>query len=453
MVEKNDIITLEIAKTTYGGRGLGRIDDFVVFVEGVVPGDVISAKVVKKKTNYAEAEVIEILKPSIDRIEPLCPIFGNCGGCTWQNLSYEVQIKHKEEISFTSLEHIGKITPFSSYPIIPSPQIWRYRNKMDFTFGTDNESKITLGLHKKGSFSDIIDVEKCLICPESFETILEGTKSFCRKNNFTSYNPQTHIGQMRHLIIREGRNTGDLIVVLLTASKDIENIENLYCELKNSLPNLRGFIWGLNASRADAPNIDEIIYQGGEDYFFERIGELTFQISAFSFFQTNTTGTEKLYQIIKDYFELEGNEIIFDAYCGSGTIGLFTAQKEQTVYGIDIICSSIWDARKNAKMNGFKNTTFLVGDMKQTISLMLQGSKRRINRIIVDPPRCGMEKKSLRQIIDIDAPIIVYVSCNPTTLARDIEVITQAGYTLAKAQPLDMFPHTYHIEMVVQFKK
>lgn len=453
MLEFNKILQLEITKCVYGGRGMGKANGCVVFVEGAVPGDIVQVKIKKRKSNYAEAEITELIKPSERRIKPQCPIFGLCGGCTWQNLSYEEQLKFKDEIALTSLEHIGKSENLSTLPILPSPEIWRYRNKMDFTFGRDANSNFALGMHKKNSFHEIIDVEQCLICPESFEKVLRIVRNFCVKNSLPPYNPITHEGLLRHLIIREGRNTNELIITLLTYKEEFPKIESLAAELKHNIDNLVGFSWGINSKIADAPNIDKIVYQEGQDHFFEKLGDLKLQVSATSFLQTNTHGAEKLYSIIKDFLEIGDTDIIFDAYCGTGSIGLFAAEKNHQLYGIDIVLSSIWDARRNASINGINNSIFIAGDMHKTIPMMLQAVNSRITRIIVDPPRSGMDKKSLRYIIEINSPIIVYVSCNPTTLARDMTILSEAGYLPTKIQSVDMFPHTYHIESVIQFKK
>ncbi len=450
---KNNTIEVEIEKSVYGGRGLGRCEGRVVFVEGGIPGDRVKALIKKKKANFIEAEVSEILVSSPDRIEPPCPVFGKCGGCTWQNLSYNAQMKCKEDIALSSLEHISKIKTILSEPIVPSPDIWRYRNKMDFTFGSDENGEATIGMHKKGNFYEIVDIEKCLICPESFEKILRIVKLFCREHKLVSYNPRNHQGLLRHLIIREGRNTGELIAVLLTSSENFPDPDKLVEKIKSEVPSLTAFSWGINSGMSDAPNIDKINYQYGQDYFFEKIGHIKLQVSPFSFMQTNTKAAENLYNIVKEYVESGDKDILFDAYCGAGSIGLYVSSSGNQVFGIDIVLSAIWDARRNAKLNGINNAVFMAGEMKKSIPLMLTAANNRITRIIVDPPRSGMDKKSLKYIIEINAPMIVYVSCNPTTLARDVEVLAESGYVPVKARPVDLFPHTYHIEMVIQFKK
>lgn len=453
MASDKRIVQVTIDKAAYGGRGLGKVDGCVAFVSGAVPGDKVSARIIKKKSNYIEAETIDIIEPSPDRISPECPLFGACGGCSWQNLAYESQLKWKEDIALSALSHIGGAGNFSTGQIIPSPEIWRYRNKMDFTFGRNSKGEFAVGMHKKGSFHEIVDVEKCLICPESFEKVLAITKAHCIERDFAPYNPKNHEGLMRHLIVRAAKNTNETIAILLTTSENFEGAEELYQRLTSEIPNFKGLVWGLNAGVADAPNADKIIREFGENCFIEKLGDIKLMVSAFSFMQTNTLGAEKLYGVVRDYLELEANDIIFDAYCGAGSIGLFVAGNKNQVFGIDIVKSAIWDARRNAQINNITKSTFIAGEMKKTIPLMLQASPDKITRLIVDPPRGGMDKKSLKQIIDINAPILVYVSCNPTTLARDLEIISEGGYEIRKAQPVDMFPHTYHIELVAQFVK
>lgn len=452
-ITKNSTIELHIDKLTYGGRGIGRYNNFVVFVENAVPDDFLSVRIVKKNQNFAEGIISEILTPSPKRIKPPCPYFEICGGCSWQNVPYKEQLFYKHDIVKTSIEHISGVDEASVSDIIPAPSIWAYRNKMDFTFGYDASLQPALGFHKKESFDTIIDIERCLIQPYSFNTILKILREEAIRQNIEFYNPRSHKGFLRSLIIREGKSTGEIIVILLTNYGEFRHINTIVERVKEEVPRLKGFLWGYNAGVADIARMEKPAFTYGDLLFIEMLGSTKYRISPFSFFQTNTAAAEILLNKIKEFLELSGEEVLLDAYCGTGSIGIYCAREVKHVFGIECVIEAVFDARENAKINNLNNCTFISGVIQKGLPIILSSSQYDINRIVVDPPRGGMHKQALKMLLSLNVPIFVYVSCNPTTLARDISEIIASGYKIEKIQPVDMFPHTYHIETVVKFKK
>lgn len=456
-IKKNTIISLKIETLSYGGRGIGKYDGIVVFVSTAIPGDMVRVNVTKLKGNYLEADLLEILEPSPIRISAPCPLFGSCGGCSWQNIPYEKQVVYKEEIARSSVEHIAGQTSFTLHPIIPSPLEWRYRNKVDFTFGRDSEGTLVLGFHKPGSFHEILDVKECLLHPKIFNDLMNEMKDFAREKNLTPYDPQNHHGNLRYFLLRcsgnkdPGEKEG-VVAILLTAQKDLPDREELIERLRRRCPTLTGFIHGLNAGKADIAKMDSPLHVWGDDFLHDRLNQLLFRLSALSFFQTNTRAAESLYDSTLKFLSLTGRENLLDAYCGVGSIGIYCGGQARRVYGIEILKEAVWDARMNATTNHLDNCLFMCGEFRRTLPLLLSRFRHGIQRVVMDLPRGGMDKKSLRGIIELHAPVIVYVSCNPTTFARDAEIMCQEGYRITDIQPVDMFPQTYHIEMVSRFK-
>ncbi len=452
-MEKGDLIELKIEDLTYGGRGIAKHDGMVVFIPNVVPGDIVEASIQKKRTKYAEADCVRLIEPSVLRVEPRCPLHGICGGCVWQNIPYEKQLIFKESILSSTIEHIAKISDFSFKSIIPSPEVWYYRNKMEFAFGRDNTGEIVIGLHRPGSFYEIFDVPQCFIHPQVFDQVLKVVRDFARKNNLHPYNTKEHTGFLRHLVLRYSHATKEVLVVLITAESEPNIIKSLGDILFEEIDSVKGFMWALNTGLADIANAETILYSSGKEYLYEEVGKLRFKVSAFSFFQTNTAAAERLFETVKEAADLTGDQTLLDAYCGTGSIGLYLADRCKKVYGVEVEPASIWDARFNARLNSISNCMFFAGDIISAIPLIESASGKTLNRLVIDPPRSGMDKKSLRTLIRLDIPHVVYVSCNPTTLARDLQSFADAGYTLRTLQPVDMFPHTYHIESVATLSK
>lgn len=452
MVQKNDIIEVGIESLAYGGRPVGKLDGLVVFVDGAVPGDRVKARIIKKKRDYAEALTDEVLESSPHRTEPRCPHFGQCGGCAMQHIEYDEQLRQKAEQVGQVLARVGKQKELVIDPICPSPVIWRYRNKMDFTFGVGKEGEVVLGMHRRGRFASIVDIEHCWLQPESFDRVLEVVRGFARRSGRPAYDTRSHKGFWRHLILRHSVAEDRLLAVLITATGEFPDIQNLVDELVTADVGLAGFVWATNDSVADVASCQVKRYEWGEPVLREKLGELEFRVSPMSFFQVNTRATEGLYTCVAEFAEGNSAVALLDAYCGTGSIGIFCADRFRMVVGIESIREAVWDARENAAANGLSNCRFLCGPVKRLISLARTSAGGRFGRVVVDPPRGGMDKKALARLLDLRAEILIYVSCNPATLARDVVAIADAGYEIERVRPFDLFPHTPHIESVIRFK-
>ncbi len=452
-IKKNTVLTLEVEDLAFGGMGVAKPDGFVVFVEGAVPGDRVKARIFKKSKNHATARLEEIESPSPDRIIPECPIFDVCGGCTWQQLRYEDQLKWKSRHVADTLSRLGGLDPLPEIrPIIASPEVWNYRNKMEYSFGADDTGKVILGFHRPGRFDSIFEVPACLIHPKPFDELLAAITEWAREESLDAYDPRRHEGLLRHAVMRHSKTTGGVVLTLITSSDKLKDPEALTARLRERCSSLQGLIWGVNPGLADVATLAEEKFRWGDPVLVEELNGLSYRISPAAFFQTNSRGAELLYRHVVDLAELHSHDLVLDAYCGAGTIATHCASRVRHVAGIEIVRDAIWDARVNAKNNGIRNTTFLVG----TIAIMLPlavSSIGKFSRVIIDPPRGGMDKKSLARLIDVGAQVFVYVSCNPSTFARDVVTLGAAGYQLEVVQPVDMFPHTPHIELVARFRK
>lgn len=452
-IKKNGIVTLEIEDLAYGGQGVAKPNGFVVFVKHAVPGDLVRARIVKKAKNHANAVLEEIERPSERRVEPRCPLFGTCGGCSWQNLSYEDQLlwKHKQVVE--TLTHLGALENLPEIPpLIPSPEIWNYRNKMEFSFGRNREGEAIVGFHLPERFDQIFEVPRCYIHPEPFDSILGALTDYARAHRLEPYDQRIHRGFLRHAVVRQSKLTGGISLLLVTTDGKLPEPDALARTLKERCPTLQGFLWGINNGVADVATYDEERFRWGDLDLEERINGLTFKISPLAFFQTNTLAAERLYQVAVEMAELRGADRVLDAYCGAGAIGLHCASSAAKVAGIDISREAIWNARANAQANRIANATFLFGPLNERLPLAIS-SMGGFTRVIIDPPRGGMDKKSLAMLIDLKAQVFVYVSCNPSTLARDLQTICEGGYAVEAIQAVDMFPHTYHIEVVVRLRR
>jgi len=450
---KGTNLDLRIDSIAYGGRGIGRHEGYVVFVPHVAPGDLVRVRLTKSKSSYGEAELVELLEPSPDRVEPPCTVYGRCGGCTGQHMSVATQQHWKARIVTDALRQIPGLDPSTVEidPLVPSPEDWHYRNKMEFTFGQESpEGPLKLGFHLPGNWKHILDVEKCWLQPEPLDRLLEAARREGKRQGLGAWNPVKHEGMLRQLLIRWSVAEQRALVALLTGSRDGLDFDAFRSALCEACPEVAGFVWGLNANRSDVARAEEVIASWGEETVVDRLDDLEFRVSLGSFFQTNTRGAEKLYSVAKDYLGLTGRERLLDAYCGTGTIGLFCARHAREVYGLELVREAVWDARENATRNGIDNATFMAGDMSATLPALLGGIEGPIDRLVVDPPRSGMDKKALAALLEIRAPVMVYVSCNPTTMARDLAQAVGAGYRLERLRPVDMFPQTYHIECVAR---
>ena len=467
-MKKGDLLELQIEKYVFEGKGISKISknfgdekNFVVFVDGSYPGDNIKAKLTKIRKSYAEAKVVDILSPSIDRVKARCKYFGFCGGCSQQDLAYEAQLKYKQlqvEENFT--KSIGN--EIEILPIISSDNPFFYRNKMEFSFadkrwlmqneiqsGKDLEKDFALGLHIPNIYDKVLDIDVCFLQSELSNRILNFTRDFFKKRNIPAYSTKTHSGFLRNLVIRQSFHTLDLMVNLVTAYEDDTLIKNYSEELLKNFPEITTIVNNINQKKASVATGDyEIVYYG-DGFITDMIGEYTFRISANSFFQTNTSQAEKLYQTAMDFAELQGNEIVYDLYSGAGTIAIYISKRAKEIIAFESVESAINDANINAGLNDIQNVTFINADLyKSFLPLIKVNNLPHPGVIILDPPRSGLHKNTVDDVIKLNPEKIVYVSCNPATQLRDIKLFSEAGYKLLKIRPVDMFPHTYHIENV-----
>jgi len=451
MIEKSRCVELTIESLAYGGKGVGRLDGLVVFVEGTAPGDRVVARITRKKPDYAEAAMEKLIEPSPHRVEPPCPLFGQCGGCSALHIAYDEQIRQKASQVREALARIGRQGDLPIEPIRPSPTIWRYRNKMDYTFGADPDGRLVLGLHRGGAYASIVDVERCWLQPERFDRAVAVVRDFARRSGLPAYNQRNHQGFWRHLILRHSVAEDRVLAVLITSPGELPGLDRLVEDLLAADTHLAGLIWAVNDAIADVASVKERRFAWGESFVHERLGRLKFRVSAMSFFQVNTQATEVLYDCVAEFVEPNPAMSLLDAYCGTGSIGICCAGGFARVIGIESALEAVWDARANAALNGLSNCTFLFGPVNRTTALARSVVAGRFGRVVVDPPRGGMDKRALAQLLELRSPVLVYVSCNPATVARDVLAITEAGYAIERVRPFDLFPHTPHVETVIKF--
>lgn len=459
-LRKGDVVEVGIDKMAYGGQGIGRVNGFVVFVRGAVPGDRIMARIYRKKKDYAEASLQEILTPSPDRIEAACPYSGYCGGCQWQHVRYENQLVYKKEQVKESMEHIGGLKDLLVHDVLASEDVLAYRNKMEFSFSDrrwflpnelhrrEPEGGFALGLHVPGTYHKVIDIDACLLQAEMGNQILREVKGHVKDSRIPVYGLKTHEGFWRFLTIRYSNAFDEWMVNLVTSEERPEIIEPIADNISRRIKQIKTVVNNINRRKASIAVGEREVVLTGDGWINDRIGPFTFQISANSFFQTNSRAAEKLYEKVVDYAELTGNETVLDLYSGTGTIPIFLANSVRAVTGIEISQSAVQDARRNCKENGISNCHFLCGDIREKLSA-ITASKPDV--LIIDPPRAGMHKTVLAQVLSLSPEKIIYISCNPATMARDIGQMIQ-DYQLVEIQPVDMFPHTYHIEAISKLR-
>jgi len=446
-VKRKDIIELTIEGMEFGGRSYARAEDRKVELKGGITGQRVSARVKKARKNKAEASILEVIEKSPLETAPACPHFGDCGGCMYLSLPYEEQARLKEEMVYSLFEEAG-ISGFETLPIQSSPSAYAYRNKMEYTFGDNEKNGPTmLGMHKKGRSFDIVTVDNCMIVSEDFNRILSATLEYFRGLGIPHYNKKSHEGYLRFFIIRRGENTGELMINLVTSSQmnpDLSDYVDMLLSL-NLEYNIVSILNTIDDNLADAVKCEELRVLHGRDHIFEEILGLRFKISPFSFFQTNTKGAEKLYSIAREFAGESKGRTIFDLYSGTGTIGQILSKGADKVIGIELVEEAVDAANENARLNGITNCTFIAGDVGEKVREL----EEKPDIIVIDPPRMGATQKAIADIISFGARDIVYISCNPKTLAENIQQLQYAGYKLEKVMPVDMFPHTPHVECVV----
>ena len=467
MLKKGSEVNLTIDSLSYGGKGISRYDGIVIFTNNVLPGQTIKAKIIKKKKTYLEAIPIEIIKESPFKQKEKCNHFYDCGGCKTQDLKYEEQINQKENQIIEALNHLGKLNVKAIEPIIKSDIIYEYRNKMEFSFsnsrwlinnekGLKNEKPkdFALGLHPPRRFDKIVDVDNCDIQTKLANKILALIKKETIENELAPYDIINHTGFMRNVVIKHPKYSDQVMINIITAYKQDELLIPIVSKLKKISPNIKSIINTINDKKSDSAYgmPQNLLY--GENFIVEHLNEFEFEISADSFFQTNSIQALNMYEYIRNECNLSGSEIVYDFYCGTGTISIFVAKNAKKVYGFEIVESAIKDAKKNALKNKVKNIEFYCGDL----SKMLQNYSEIIDKkpcdvIILDPPRAGLHPKTLKEVLKINPKKIIYASCNPTTQARDVRELINSNYIMGKVQPIDMFPHTHHIECVITLDK
>jgi 23S rRNA (uracil1939-C5)-methyltransferase len=449
-VTKGEEVVLAIESLAFGGSGVARLDGFVVFVKRALPGDTVRARVTKIKGNHAEAIAEEVLTPGADRVEAPCPHFGDCGGCRFQDLAYPAQLAAKAVQVRDALVRIGGLSDPLLEPIVPAVAHYAYRNKLEYSF-TQTPDGPSLGFHRAGRWDEVLDLERCLLTTDLGNTIREATREWAREAGLRAYDQRLATGYLRHLVVREGRNTGQALVVLVTAPGELHDADG-FVQALTRIPEVRSIHWAVNDRPSEVTNLPtRLLY--GEDAIEEEILGLRFRVRPNAFMQTNTAMSEQLYELAGEYAGLTGAETLYDLYCGTGTIGLCLASKALTVFGVDLSEESIACAIESAERNGIANAAFFAGDVSTSLE-ELKGRAGDPDIVIIDPPRAGLPNKALRRIAELEAPRLVYVSCNPTTLAGNASVlIAEHGYRFVKARPVDMFPHTPHVETVALFER
>jgi len=473
-LKKGDLIQVKVDKYAFEGKGIGRIeiensnenaepDSFIVFVNGAYPGDTVSAKIKKLKKSYAEANAEEIIISSTQRVQPRCKYFGTCGGCKQQDLDYKQQIAHKQEQVEDMFKHDGGFTGFEIENILLSENIFYYRNKMEFSFSdiqwlknvddpSVSKNGFFLGLHVQGNYEKILDIEECFLQSELSSHILNFTREFFKKRHVSIYSTKTHSGYLRNLIIRQAQKTKDVMVNLVTFEENELLMKEFAAAVTSKFSEITTVVNNISKKKASIAVGDyEIVYHGS-GYIYDRIGNYKFRISANSFFQTNTIQAEKLYGTAMVFADLKGDEIIYDLYSGAGTIAIYVSEFAKEVYGFESIESSIYDAKENLEINKIENVTFIQADLYKSF-LAFTNVLPKPDVVILDPPRGGMHSTTVKDVLELSPEKIVYVSCNPSTQVRDIKMFVEGGYKLVKISPVDMFPHTYHIENVALLVK
>ena len=445
-VEKNKEYVVDVHGMGYEGEGVSKIDNFTVFIPGALENEKVKIRIVKINKNFGFGKLMEVLEPSPDRAEPECGIYKRCGGCQLQHLSYGAQLKFKKNRVEDCLKRIGKLEGFILHDTIGMDNPYRYRNKVQIPVGS-KDGKVAIGFYAQRSH-DIIDMDSCLIQNETADRVIGIVRRWVDRHNIEAYDEQRSSGTLRNIMVREGFRTGEVMVVMVTRTKQLPHWEELVAALKDGIPGLKSVIQNINPKQTNVILTDECVTLWGSNTISDYIGEFRFNISPLSFFQVNPVQTEVLYSKALEYAGLTGNETVFDAYCGTGTITLFLSKKAKKVYGVEIVPQAIENARINAEQNGVENAEFIVGEAEKVIpDLIKQGVKADV--VVVDPPRKGCGIELLEAIAGIAPKRIVYVSCDPGTLARDLGILKELGYETKEVQPVDMFPMTGHVECVV----
>lgn len=449
-VVKNEIYTMQVDDIGINGEGIGKVNGYTLFVEEVLPGEEVEVKVVKTKNNYGYAKLENIVKPSEDRIQPQCNVAKRCGGCQLQHLSYEAQLKYKTKKVKDNLQRIGGLEDIKVNDILGMENPNNYRNKVQYPLSS-KKGQVQVGFYASRSHA-IVETEKCYIQHEINEQIVDKVKQYIEECKVPVYSEVKHKGLIRHILTRVGFNTDEVMVCLVVNGKKLPDRERLV-ELLTEIPNVKSITMNINKDKTNVILGKRSLQLWGAPYITETIGDLKFEMSASSFFQVNPVQTKVLYDKVKEYAALTGSETVWDAYCGIGSIGLYLANSAKHIYGVEVVEQAVQDAERNAEINDIENVTYFVGKAEEVIEEQLKENNITADVIVVDPPRRGCDEKLLQTITEISPDTIVYVSCDPATLARDLKFLTENGYQVEEVQPVDMFPQTVHVETVVRITK
>lgn len=446
------------------GKSLAKVEGKVVFIENVVPGDVVDIRLTKSKKDWAEGYPIQFHAYSNERVTPFCQHFGVCGGCQWQMLPYTKQLEYKHKQVFDNLSRIGKVSLPPFEPILGAPEDKFYRNKLEYTFSTkeylpagsfnrddrERSNRNVLGFHAKGFFDKVVDIVKCWLQHEPTNEIRNAIRTYALREGFSFYDIREHHGMLRTMQVRLC-TTGELMVNIVLGEDHEKRRKQLLDFVLTGFPKITTLLYTINLKKNDALHDLEPITYHGKGYVIEQLEDFRFKIGPKSFFQTNTKQAERLYKVTRNYAELNGTQTVYDLYCGTGSIGIFCSKGARKIIGVEMIDAAIKDARENAALNNIDHAQFFTGDVIDVCNEQFFMQHGKPDVIITDPPRAGMHEKLVEKILEMEAPIVVYVSCNPATQARDLNLLG-AKYEVTKVQPVDMFPHTLHIENVVQLK-
>jgi len=463
--KRGEILSLTIDDLAFGGEGVGRADGYVVFVPGGLPGDRLRVRLVQVRSRFGRGAIESVEEPSPQRVEAPCPYFGRCGGCRLQHVAYGAQLAFKSKQVADALQRLGGLHGVELRPIIGADETFGYRNKMEFTVArprghaphpdplpSGERESIIVGLHEADRYDAVLDIERCLLQSDRMNALLTEARAFFAERELTVYEQDTGEGLLRFLMLREGKHTGELMINVVTSAPAVSELAPLAPRLAAREAGTTSVVVNVNPKKASvAVGVEEHLL-GGRDHIRERVGGLTFQVSANSFFQTNTRQAERLFELVVDSAGLTGGETVLDLYSGTGAISLLLARRGRWVYGIEVAQAAVDDAGVNATINAVTNCTFLCGEVRFVLpALIAKGVSAEV--VVADPPRAGFHPKALHALMTLGARRIVYVSCNPTTLARDLGELVRGGYRLEWVQPVDMFPHTPHIEAVARLER
>lgn len=457
--DKKFLQNIQVIDIAEEGKGVGKSDDLVIFIDKAVPGDIIDVELLKRKKRFYEGKIQNLVKPSAHRTEPFCEHFGVCGGCKWQHLSYDAQLQFKQKSVSDALHRLGKVDVSNMEPILGSSESRYYRNKLEYTFSdkrwlTDEDMRSAetmemnaLGYHIPGRFDKILDINHCYLQADPSNEIRNKVRGYAIKAGISFYNLKNHEGALRNLIIRTS-STGELMVIVVFAYADEVQIDDMMKFIASEFKDISSLLYIINHKKNDTIFDQDIHVYAGLDHIFENMDGLKFKIGPKSFYQTNSAQAFELYKIVRDFAGFKGDELVYDLYTGAGTIANFIAGKVKSVVGIEYVPTAIADARINSEINGIKNTSFFAGDMKDILNEDFIKTHGKPELVITDPPRAGMHADVVKRLLEMESEKIVYVSCNAATQARDIELLNEK-YQVSRIKPVDMFPHTQHVENVV----